>query len=162
MPFNIDEILAVAVQIERNGAAFYRKAAEGTADEELRKLLLELAEMEDGHLEVFSRMREELTDRDKESTAFDPNGQAELYLRAYASGKIFDAQLDPVERLGSLGSPEEVLKFALDVEKDSVVYYTGMRDLVPERLGKDKVDGIIGEEMKHVALLSVRLAELGK
>ena len=29
--FNIDEILAIAEEIERNGAAFYRTAAQGAA-----------------------------------------------------------------------------------------------------------------------------------
>ena len=162
IPFSIDEILGVAEQIERNGAAFYRKAAEGTDDESARSLLTNLAAMEDSHLEVFSRMRTELTEKDKESTAFDPEGEVELYLQAYASGHIFDVSIDPAERLGSLGSMEEVLKYAIGIEKDSVVYYTGMRDLVPERLGRDKVDGIIKEEMKHVAMLSSQLAALGK
>jgi hypothetical protein len=33
-----------------------------------------------------------------------------------------------------------------------------MKELVPERLGKDRIDGIIKEEMRHLASLSRELA----
>ena len=45
--FNIYEIFEMAEQIERNGALFYRKSAESVTDPDGKKLLMELAEMED-------------------------------------------------------------------------------------------------------------------
>ena len=51
--FNVDEVLEMAEEIERNGGAFYRKAASNASDKETGNLLLEMAEMEDGHLKVF-------------------------------------------------------------------------------------------------------------
>ena len=47
--FNAEEIFKIAMRIEENGAAFYRKAADLQADAENKKLLLQLAVMEDGH-----------------------------------------------------------------------------------------------------------------
>jgi rubrerythrin len=41
-PFNADEILEMAEQIERNGARFYRRAAEGAVDPRNRQLLSSL------------------------------------------------------------------------------------------------------------------------
>jgi hypothetical protein len=35
-----------------------------------------------------------------------------------------------------------------------------MKELVPERLGKDKIDAIIKEEMNHITALSTQLAAL--
>jgi rubrerythrin len=49
---------------------------------------------------------------------------------------------------------------AMDMEKDSIVFYLGMKEMVPERLGKDRIDGIIKEEMGHLALLGKELAAL--
>jgi len=37
--FNINEILEMAQQIEKNGAAFYRKAAKGISDSKNSELL---------------------------------------------------------------------------------------------------------------------------
>ena len=55
--FHADEVLAMAEEIEQNGAAFYRKASEMAAVSELRELLHELAAMEDEHRRVFADMR---------------------------------------------------------------------------------------------------------
>ena len=35
-----------------------------------------------------------------------------------------------------------------------------MKELVPERLGKDKVDAIIKEEMDHIRILAGKLKDL--
>ena len=49
------------------------------------------------------------------------------------------------------------IKAAILAEKDSIVFYLGMKDLVPEGLGQSRLDGIIKEEMSHINLLSRRL-----
>ena len=56
-----------------------------------------------------------------------------------------------------LGGPEQALKLAMEFEKDSIVFYLGMRDAVPEKLGRDRLDGVIKEEMGHIRLLSREL-----
>jgi rubrerythrin len=56
-----------------------------------------------------------------------------------------------------LSSLKEVLKAALTAEKDSIVFYLGMKEIVPEKQGKDKIDQIIKEEMSHIKMLGHRL-----
>ncbi len=53
----------------------------------------------------------------------------------------------------------EILKAALTAEKDSIVFYLGMKDLVPESLGKNKIDDIIKEEMSHIKIIGNKLRE---
>ena len=55
---------------------------------------------------------------------------------------------------------KEILKAAIMAEKDSIVFYLGMKEMVPEGLGKAKIDIIIKEEMGHIKLLSGRLLAL--
>ena len=160
MPFNADEIFEMAEQIERNGVKFYRKAAESAKDAGVRQDLLDLAKWEEQHESTFAAMRKELTAEEKAPTAFDPEGQAALYLRAFADGQVFDVTVDPSERLSGEEKPEEVIHIAAGLEKDSIVFYLGMKEMVPERLGKDKVDRIIAEEMKHIVVLNKHLAGL--
>ena len=57
-------------------------------------------------------------------------------------------------------SEEEILKIAIGLEKESIVFYVGIKDIVPKSLGKDKIDAIIREEMSHVVLLSDQLKNL--
>jgi rubrerythrin len=152
--FNADEIFEIAEQIERNGAKFYRTAAENIADADKKKLLIDLAEMEDEHEQTFRTMRSELTQDEKIVTTFDPEGESENYLRALADTRVF------YEKSIDSSSLKEVLKSAITAEKDSIVFYLGMKDVVPAHLGKQRLDGIIKEEMSHIRLLSKELLEL--
>ena len=154
--FNADDIYAMAEQLERNGAKFYRTAAESVSNASNEKLLLELAEMEDQHEKTFQAMRAELTTREKEATVFDPDGEAVLYLRALADTRVFfEKQID-------VTSMKEILKSAIEAEKDSIVFYLGMKDAVPQGSGKGRLDDIIKEEMGHIRLLGKELAALGR
>jgi len=158
--FNADEVFEMAEQIERNGAKFYRKVAEGTEDVGTRELLLELAAMEDEHEETFASMRAELSAEERTSTVFDPEGEAGMYLNAMADGYVFDMRADPSELLTGKETIAEILRTAIGLEKDSIVFYLGIDEIVPERLGKDKISVIIKEEMGHITTLSKKLASL--
>ena len=59
--FNAGEIFEMAMEIERNGAKFYRKAAHGEAGKTSRFMLLRLADMEVQHERTFAAMRDMLT-----------------------------------------------------------------------------------------------------
>lgn len=159
--FNADEVLQMAERIERNGARFYRRAAEACgADARTRNKLLELAEMEDCHEQTFAQMREALRVEESQPVAFDPQCEAVHYLAAMADANVFGPEADPVDLIcdKSIG---ELLKVAIGLEKESIVFYLGLRDLVPAKLGMDKVERILREEMSHVALLRGQLAALG-
>jgi len=158
--FNADEIFEMATTIERNGASFYRRTAQAAQDEPTRNVLLSLAAMEDDHLRRFAAMRSRLDDSKKQSTVFDPEGDAAKYLQAMADGKVFDIRVDPAKLVTGQETPQQVLKTAIGLEKDSIVFYLGMRDLVSDAAGKDDIEAIIREEMAHITTLSKRLGEL--
>jgi rubrerythrin len=85
---------------------------------------------------------------------FDPDEESCLYLIALADTKVFFEKPDPGTDM------REILKSAIQAEKDSIVFYLGMKGLVPEKLGRTKIDGIIAEEMGHIRLLARKLKEL--
>jgi rubrerythrin len=152
--YNADDIFEIAQQIERNGARFYRKAADPITNPDHKKLLLDLASMEDKHLKTFTDMRAGLIDADRESFVSDPYDEAVLYLQSVADGHVFDVRTDPSTKLTGRESIADILHFAIDIEKDSVVFYVGIRESVSERLGKDKMSQIIAEELSHITILS--------
>lgn len=152
--FNADDILEIAEQLERNGARFYRSAAEAVHDRDARGFLLQLAAMENNHEKTFTQMRAQLKSSEKTATVFDPEGEAVLYLRALADTRVFyEKQIDT-------SSMTAILKDAITAEKDSIVFYLGMRDAVPAELGRERLDAIIKEEMGHIRLLSKELVNL--
>lgn len=159
--FSIEEILDIAVQIEKNGCAFYKKAAEKTVNPEAKKLFQELADWEVQHIDIFSRLKEELVTASTQ-LVFDPDNEGTLYLNAFAGGHVFDLQRDPASEISDNTDVEDVLKMAIGLEKDAIVFYLGLKDLVPENLGKDKVDSLVREEMTHVRILGDHLRDMKK
>jgi len=158
--FNADEVFEIAEEIERSGARFYRKAAEAADDSKLKKTLIDLAEMEVEHEQTFRKLRAQSVQEEWTHVPFDEDGQAGMYLRALASGKVFDIKVDPVKELEGCRNTEDVLHAAIRLEKESLVFYTGMQEMVPPKLGGDLISAIIGEEMGHIATLAHALEEL--
>jgi rubrerythrin len=62
LTFNASEILEMAVQIEKNGQKFYKKASGIVTNPKTKKFLLDLAEMEAKHEQIFSDMKNKLKD----------------------------------------------------------------------------------------------------
>lgn len=152
--FNANDVFELAEDIEVNGMAFYQDAAGKVDDEGHKKLLLELADMERTHKIIFEEMRKDLAQKEKTETVFDPEGDAAAYIKALADIRVF------FEKEIDTSSMEEILKAAITAEKDSIVLYTGMKDMVPEKFGKQRIDNIIKEEMGHIRLLSRELKKL--
>jgi len=149
--FNAKDVFEMAKQIERNGVKFYQTAAAGVTGEAEKKLLLHLAKMEEKHEQTFADLEKELTDQETADTTFDPDDETALYVKALADTKVFfDKEIDTT-------SMKEILKAAITAEKDSIVFYLGMRDLVPGKLGSKRIDDIIKEEMTHIRILSKEL-----
>ncbi|MGD2029371.1 MAG: ferritin family protein [Desulfobacterales bacterium] len=154
--FTANDVFEMAEQLERNGAKFYRTAAENVSDPKSKKLLIELAEMEDEHEKTFTSLRADLTEAEKMPTVFDPEDESVLYLRALADTRVFfKKEID-------VSSMKEILKAAIVAEKDSIVFYLGLKDFVPDQLGKNRLDKIIKEEMGHIRILSKELVSLDK
>jgi rubrerythrin len=158
--YNADEILEFAVEIERNGQAFYGKAAEIVADEDVKKLLLELVAWEARHERIFSEMQMRLAETRPDLSAFDPEGEASKYLQAIADGKIFNVSTMADELSQMSSDPLDILTTALGREKDAVIFFMAMKELVPDNFGRDEVDTIVQEEMSHIRFIAEEIEAL--
>ena len=158
--FNVDEIFEMAEEMEKNGAKFYRKAAQNTSDSQTKQLLLDMADMEDNHLQTFREMRQQLSGRETEDTMYDPENEAAMYLQAMADSHGYEGKIAPDEELTGKETPKEILEIALNSEKESVVFYSGLKSLVSPKAGRGKVKAIIREELGHITTLLNKLKAL--
>ena len=145
---------------ERNSVSFYRKAAEALSDEKMCQILLSLAEFEKEHEESYANMRKQISTKEWDMITFDPENEMALYLQKIADSRIFDPKKDPAEQLKDKGTIEDILNYAIESEKDSIIFYLGLKNYVPATAGKNKVDEIINEEMSHITELNLRLSAL--
>jgi rubrerythrin len=156
--FSAFEVFQIAEQIERNGARFYGKAAQLFDIPAIRKMFLELADWETKHQEVFRDMRKQLLDKNSELPTTGAQ-DAMFAPKAMAGLAVFGIKPDPADELSGKESIADVLKKAIKKEKDSIVYYTGLKEFIPTQADKDKIDDIIKEELRHIRILSQSLAQ---
>ena len=155
---NAIEVFEIAERIERNSVKFYRKAAEAFADENLSSILLSLSEFEKEHEKNFASMRKQISAKERDMITFDPENEMALYLHKIAEGHVFDLKKDPTEQLKDKETIADILNFAIESEKNSIIFYLGLKNYIPSTAGKNKVDEIINEEMNHIAELNLRLS----
>ena len=148
-----DDVFAMAIEIEKNGKAFYEGAASKADNEGVKKLFEELAAMEAGHITLFSGLRSALSESISDHV-WDPEGLAESYLQATADTHIFGSEA-AVQRLINVSTVEDAINMAIQFEKDSVAFFLGMKKLVGPRKEKADIDQLIVQEQDHVRMLSV-------
>jgi rubrerythrin len=151
--FNADDIFQMAEEIERNGAKFYRQAATQARVVDMKKFFNSMAKMEDHHLAVFKQMRKDLKPEEKDPTVYDPQDESIQYLQAMADSHGFEGRVSPTIDLSGSESMKEVIAIAINAEKESVVFYSGLKSLVPGKSGYDKIEKIILEELSHITTL---------
>jgi rubrerythrin len=152
--YTAEEVFEMAIQIEENGAAFYRRAAELRENASDKQFLENLAAMEDRHKATFEGMKQQLSDLEKTQVVFDPNEELLLYLKAMADSHGGEGNPDILDLFNGQETMEEIIATAVDLEKESILFYLGLEDLVPVKYGRDKISGIIEEEKNHVAQLN--------
>ena len=77
-----------------------------------------------------------------------------------ADARGFEGKITPNKELTGKETPKEILETALNSEKESVVFYFGLKGLVPVRASRDKVEAIIIEELSHITALLNKLKAL--
>jgi rubrerythrin len=159
--FNADEIFAIGIDIEKNGYSFYSMSVDKTDDADLKKLFQKLAEWEKSHIALFESLRLRLPSSVKESDVFDQDNLIHLYLKAVSDSNVFvkGLSLDPEHLVWT--SPGTILNAALDFEKDSVVFFSSMKELTTEKTGMAEVGKLIVEELNHIGFITREIRKLG-
>ena len=153
-----EDLVDLAFQMETNGAAFYRKAAERSSDPETRRVLAELQGMEEEHARLWAGVKVQLGGSEPIARAADE--MASEYLRTWLSGVAFDRSPEQVAAIAEGGSVPEILRVAIGLEKETIAFYTGLRALVADDRVLSRLDSMTKEELKHVAELSRTLQGL--
>ncbi len=158
--FNAKEIFEIAIQIEKNGEQFYAQAAEIVVDPKLKQALQKLRAMEAEHGGIFKKLYQKLEQELMGSYYFDPEGQQGLYLKTIANTHVFSTNTDVHEIINEQTTPQEIVDTAIRFEKDSIMYFMSMKEVVPEELGKDRIEQLIQEEQSHILYIMNEIAPL--
>ena len=121
-------------------------------------MLTGLAATEDSHKQTFEAMRRKAAETvAKKAGTAHLAGEGGLFMAALASGiRAEGSGADSSEMAGNL-SANRALAFAVEMEKEAVLFYVGMRDIVPMP-DREWLERIVAEEKQHLTTLARELS----
>jgi len=149
------EGIRIAIEMERRGESFYRRAAKVSKSDNTVQMLLSLANDEMHHKAEFERLYKAESEAGMSDKAYDDETNA--YLTAIAAEVVFPRGLMALKDEG-FENPEAVLQHAIASEKDSVLFYSEMQARTQDAHAKEVFAEIIRQERGHLFRLQRQLA----
>ena len=144
--FSVREVVEQAIQTEKTGNEFYTAMAiKFHENNELKKLFETLAVQEVKHEQVFTELKNRLKDETPEGW-----DEVSLYLKAIVDSEFFLGKDKSLAAIRDVNTSLDAITFALGFERETLLYYYGLRDGLQE---KKIIDGIINEEKSHIVWL---------
>ncbi|MBW2526666.1 MAG: ferritin family protein [Deltaproteobacteria bacterium] len=145
--FSLQDVVSIAIQVERNGERTYRRAAAQASNRELASVLNRLADDEARHAQWFSDLARRYGSVPIDQRLAD---MGSALLRGIIGDESFS--LGDVD-LAAADSVQEVLEAATELEHDTVIFYEMIGSFVTDRATVAHLQRIIEEERNHGQLL---------
>jgi len=145
------DIVDLAVQTEVRGERFYREAAGAAGDRpQARQLFSYLAGEELRHKRLFEGLSGTIVVTEIDPTTWD---EAVEYIMATVDRAFFSKPDAPIRAVPLGATVDEMLRQAIEFEKQTLLYFYSLRDLV-QPSNVPIIDKVIAEEKNHIHRLS--------
>ena len=146
--FAASEVVSLGIEIEKNGRAFYLALAEQSANQKTKDVFMHLAAEEEKHIIVFEKIL-------SQAEQYEPTGVADdywAYMRALAGECVFTQHQKGTQIAQAIKSDGQAVDMGIGFEKDSIVFYEGIKKAVPP-VDMRIIDDVIVQEQRHLAAL---------
>lgn len=151
------DMVEIAINIERNGEAFYQTAMKAARKDSARNAFDHLAGEERKHLMTFEALLDTLA---PEPLPESYSGEYALYVRALSDNRIFTDDKTARASAAKAANDTEVINLALSAERESLLMYWEMRGVL-RRTDLSVVDRIMEEERSHIRQLTELKGKIG-
>ena len=143
------EIVEMGIQIERNGRDFYNTLVGRSKNDKAKDIFKYLAGEEEKHIATFQKILD-LVHKYEPPESYP--GEYFAYMNALATEYVFTKENKGAEIARNTKSDKEAVELGMKFEKDSIIFYEGMKKMVPEQQNK-VVDELIVQEKNHLCKL---------
>lgn len=162
--FNAEELMELAIQIEKNGKEYFAAMAERSDNPDVKKIFEYLCHEEQSHLDHFVAIRSKLIEmQNQEFEIADEYNSPDMlnYLNAMSDGRVFPNLVSHGELAGEIKTDEQAIYHAIGFEKDTVLFFGEILSLI----GRDNenyalIEELIRQEKIHIARLYTLLGSL--
>jgi len=131
--FSANEILDMAIKLEKNGEAVYRNAIEKVVKPELIDLLEWMAGEEVKHADFFANLKLDL--ESKNANPFIDEMSRELFDDLLGDKNFSLKEVD----FSLIENPDELIAVFVEFEKDSVIFYKVLEPFVEDPVAREQL-----------------------
>ena len=146
--FEITEIIDLAIKLEKNGEATYRRAMEQAEDPDLISLLNWMADEEVQHAKWFNTLKRTVTSG--KSNPFLEEMSRELFDDLVGDQSFSLKEVD----FTKIQSVDEMLKVFIEFERDTAMFYEVLIPFIEDEETLAQLQRIIAEENNHIQKIS--------
>lgn len=147
--FSANEVIEMAVQIEKSGYTFYNKAlTKEHLKDSTRELLTLLRDQEIKHEQFFLSLRDQ-----KDLFSLDETQDWDMissYIRMITDARLFNDESSAIKLVEKAQSDLELVNYAITFEKDTLLFFHTLKEKINGEKTKQIVQDIIQEEITHV------------
>lgn len=149
--FTFQEILDIAIRIEKNGEDYYRDATKKVSSDSLASSLQWLADEEVEHRKAFTNFKQSLQ-------ADVDNRQLEEMSGALLQNILGDQKfsLSDID-LSQVSGVRRLLEHAIEFENDTILFYEMISGLIDDSETLTCLETLMQEERNHVQVLQEHL-----
>ena len=145
--FSIQEILDLAIRLEKNGESVYRNAAAKLSRSDLVSLLVWMADEEVKHALWFAELK-----RKYESKTINPFMEEmgrEIFTDMLGEKSFSHRDVD----FSKMDQPDDLVSVFIEFEQDTILFYETLKPFIEDNDTLNNLEKIIAEENNHITML---------
>lgn len=147
--FSASEVVELGIEIEKNGRDFYNVLAKQFKQTKASGVFEFLAIEEEKHIKAFEGILAKVEKYQPQGLDAD---EYSAYMRSLASEHVFTQKNKGEEIAKAIKTSEEAIQKGIGFEEDSIVFYEGMKKIVPD-YDQKVMDELIRQEQHHLKQL---------
>jgi rubrerythrin len=152
---DVKNAIKTAIQMEKDGFAFYKKASAQTSSDMGRDIFESLANDEQLHLEVFQKLFHDKIEKTEWDNLVNSS-------KKYAEINIFPKDLKQIEGANPDTNELDALEIAMNSEREAIDYYGEIKEKTKDEDIRKIINEIIDQEKNHYSILQEEFDYLGK
>ena len=151
----VKNAIKTAIQMEKDGYAFYKKASSQTSSKMGKDIFESLAKDEELHLEVFQKLFEDKIEKSEWDNLVNSS-------KKYADINIFPKDLEQIEGADPDTNELDAIEIAMNSEKEAIDYYGEIKEKTNDEEISRIINEIIEQEKNHYSILQEEFDHLSK
>lgn len=142
--FTINDILELAIRLEKNGEKVYRDAIEHVDNEVFKNLLVWTVEEEERHAKWFTTLKNRIEKGEDHHILSEMSRSLIDDFVGDQSFSLKDVDFANVQTL------EDLVKVFIEFENDTILFYDMLKSFISDDDTIESINQIIGEEKDHI------------